>query len=71
MILLSTRRFPLHISFTYPNCEARYYVLRDDMLGFYVEDISQRLAARQENDGWQVCIDLILSVSEGSYHPFT
>lgn len=67
MILLSTRRFRLPISFAYPDCETRYYVLRDDMLGYYVEDISQRLAARQENDGWQVCIDLVLSVSEGSY----
>jgi len=32
-----------------------YYVLRDDMLGYYVDDIAQRLAARQENEGWQVC----------------
>lgn len=40
------------------------------MLGYYVDDISQRLAARQENDGWQVCIDLILSISEGTYPLF-
>ena len=33
---------------------SRYYVLRDDMLGYYVNDIAERLAARRESDGWQV-----------------
>ena len=32
----------------------RYYVLRDDMLAFYVNDTMQRLATRQEQDGWEV-----------------
>ena len=31
-----------------------YYVLRDDMLGYYVNDIAERLATRGEADGWQV-----------------
>jgi len=31
-----------------------YYVLRDEMLVYYVDDISERLATRQETDGWQV-----------------
>jgi hypothetical protein len=26
------------------------------MLGYYVNDISERLASRQETDGWQVVI---------------
>ncbi|KAI8996297.1 ARM repeat-containing protein [Trametes punicea] len=30
-----------------------YYVLRDDMLSFYVNDLLQRLATRQEQDGWE------------------
>ncbi|CCM04086.1 uncharacterized protein FIBRA_06245 [Fibroporia radiculosa] len=30
-----------------------YYILRDDLLGFYVNDILERLASRQEHDGWE------------------
>ncbi|KAG6836262.1 hypothetical protein H0H93_009663 [Arthromyces matolae] len=30
-----------------------YYVLRDEMLGYLVEDAVQRLNAKQEQDGWQ------------------
>ncbi|RDB17659.1 Importin-13 [Hypsizygus marmoreus] len=30
-----------------------YYVLRDSMLGYFVDDIAQRLASRQESDGWE------------------
>lgn len=32
----------------------RYYVLREDMLGYYVNDLVERLNARGEDDGWQV-----------------
>jgi len=31
-----------------------YYVLRDEMLAYYVNDIAGRLAARLENDSWRV-----------------
>jgi hypothetical protein len=31
-----------------------YYVLRNDMLAYFVNDIIERLATRQESDGWQV-----------------
>lgn len=44
-----------------------YYVLRDDMLGYYVDDIAQRLATRQENEGWQeieATLHCIMSVQE-------
>ncbi|KAI0772392.1 ARM repeat-containing protein [Trametes elegans] len=30
-----------------------YYVLRDDMLAFYVNDLLQRLSTRQPQDGWE------------------
>ncbi|KAI9058664.1 ARM repeat-containing protein [Trametes sanguinea] len=30
-----------------------YYVLRDDMLSFYVNDLLHRLATRPEKDGWE------------------
>jgi len=36
-----------------------YYVLRDDMLEYLVSDITERLAAKQENEGWQVSHRLI------------
>jgi hypothetical protein len=32
----------------------RYYVLRDDMLGYYMHDIVERLSTRQDGDGWEV-----------------
>ena len=31
-----------------------YYVLRDDMLSFYVNDIMQGLSARQAHEEWNV-----------------
>ncbi|RPD63454.1 ARM repeat-containing protein [Lentinus tigrinus ALCF2SS1-6] len=30
-----------------------YYVLRDDMLAFYVNDVLQRLSTRQAHEGWE------------------
>lgn len=30
------------------------------MLGYYVDDITQRLATRQENEGWQVSLHLLM-----------
>ncbi|KAH9912340.1 ARM repeat-containing protein [Epithele typhae] len=30
-----------------------YYVLKDDMLAFYVNDVMQRLATQREQDGWE------------------
>ncbi|RDX49711.1 ARM repeat-containing protein [Lentinus brumalis] len=30
-----------------------YYVLRDDMLAFYVNDVMQRLLTRQAHEGWE------------------
>ncbi|PPQ95113.1 hypothetical protein CVT25_011656 [Psilocybe cyanescens] len=44
-----------------------YYVLRDDMMGYYVNDIIERLAARQEGDGWQeveATLHCIMSIQE-------
>ncbi|KDR78193.1 hypothetical protein GALMADRAFT_65460 [Galerina marginata CBS 339.88] len=44
-----------------------YYVLRDDMLGYYVNDIAERLAVRQEADGWQeieATLHCIMSIQE-------
>jgi hypothetical protein len=32
----------------------RYYVLRDDMLGYYMNDIVERLSTRQDGQGWEV-----------------
>lgn len=53
----SMRKFPFtHHFIIFSNHTNSYYVIRDDMLGYYIEDIVQRLTSRQENDGWQVCI---------------
>ncbi|KAF8962197.1 armadillo-type protein [Flammula alnicola] len=44
-----------------------YYVLRDDMIGYYVNDIAERLAARQEGDHWQdieATLHCIMSIQE-------
>ncbi|KAI0369534.1 ARM repeat-containing protein [Pilatotrama ljubarskyi] len=30
-----------------------YYILRDEILAFYVSDLLQRLSTRQEGDGWE------------------
>jgi hypothetical protein len=35
------------------NGRFRYYVLRDDMLRFYVHDLLERLSIRQEHEGWE------------------
>src|ERR1700729_3660524 len=32
----------------------RFYILRDDMLGYYLNDIVERLSTRQQYDGWEV-----------------
>jgi len=34
--------------------KSRYYVLRDRMMGYFVDDIAERLTLHQEGDGWQV-----------------
>ncbi|KAF4611624.1 hypothetical protein D9613_003989 [Agrocybe pediades] len=44
-----------------------YYVLRDDMLGYFINDIAERLASRQESDGWQEIegtLHCIMSIQE-------
>ncbi|KAH9477137.1 Importin-13 [Psilocybe cubensis] len=44
-----------------------YYVLREDMLGYYVNDVAERLAARKEGDGWQeieATLHCIMSIQE-------
>ncbi|KAF5347245.1 hypothetical protein D9756_009920 [Leucocoprinus leucothites] len=44
-----------------------YYVLREDMLGYYVNDLVQRLNARGPNDGWQdieATLHCIMSIQE-------
>ncbi|KAF9456910.1 armadillo-type protein [Collybia nuda] len=46
-----------------------YYVLREDMLGYYVDDVTQRLNSRQENDGWQdieATLHCIVSIQEAT-----
>lgn len=32
----------------------RYYILRDDLVGYYVNDLLGRLASRQDQQKWQV-----------------
>lgn len=32
----------------------RYYILRNDMMGYYLNDIQERLANRPESSGWEV-----------------
>ncbi|KAH9851222.1 ARM repeat-containing protein [Lenzites betulinus] len=44
-----------------------YYVLRDDMLAFYVSDVMRRLSTRQEHDGWEeieATLHCIMAVQE-------
>ncbi|KAF8188698.1 armadillo-type protein [Pholiota molesta] len=44
-----------------------YYVLRNDMLAYFVNDIIERLATRQESDGWQeieATLHCIMSIQE-------
>ncbi|KAF8637543.1 hypothetical protein AX17_002750 [Amanita inopinata Kibby_2008] len=44
-----------------------YYILRDDMLGYYINDIMECLATRQENQGWQdieAILHCIMSIQE-------
>ena len=31
----------------------RFYILRDDMLGYYLNDIKERLSGRRQHDGWE------------------
>jgi hypothetical protein len=32
----------------------RFYILRDDMLEYLLNDITERLSVRQQYDGWEV-----------------
>lgn len=32
----------------------RYYILRNDMMGYYLNDIQERLANRLDSSGWEV-----------------
>lgn len=43
-----------------PSTEAnhRYYIIRDDMLGYLVDDVKERLTSHQEGQPWEVS-DLI------------
>ncbi|KZT19856.1 ARM repeat-containing protein [Neolentinus lepideus HHB14362 ss-1] len=44
-----------------------YYILRNDMLEFYINGILERLNARRENDGWEeieATIHCIMSIQE-------
>ncbi|PPR02897.1 hypothetical protein CVT24_002281, partial [Panaeolus cyanescens] len=44
-----------------------YYVLRGDMLEYFIKDIADRLATRQESDGWQeieATLHCIMSIQE-------
>ncbi|KAF9471249.1 ARM repeat-containing protein [Pholiota conissans] len=44
-----------------------YYVLRNDMLAYFVNDIVERLAARKEGDGWQeieATLHCLMSIQE-------
>ncbi|KAJ3573233.1 hypothetical protein NP233_g2568 [Leucocoprinus birnbaumii] len=44
-----------------------YYVLREDMLGYYVNDLVQRLNAKGPDDGWQdveATLHCIMSIQE-------
>ncbi|KAH7905355.1 armadillo-type protein [Hygrophoropsis aurantiaca] len=45
-----------------------YYILRDDMLGYYLNDIQVRLSNRREGEGWEeieASLHCIMSVQEG------
>ncbi|KAF9443602.1 ARM repeat-containing protein [Macrolepiota fuliginosa MF-IS2] len=44
-----------------------YYVLREDMLGYYINDLVQRLNAKREEDGWQemeATLHCVMSIQE-------
>lgn len=53
-----------------------YYILRDDMIAYYVNDLAQHLSVRQPNGSWEVCPPLrsyVLSLTssqeaEGTLH---
>ncbi|KAH7882096.1 armadillo-type protein, partial [Phlebopus sp. FC_14] len=44
-----------------------YYILRNDMLGYYLNDIQERLTARHDSEGWEeieATLHCIMSVQE-------
>ncbi|KAF9237195.1 armadillo-type protein [Melanogaster broomeanus] len=44
-----------------------YYILRNDMLGYYLNDIQERLASRHDSNGWEeieATLHCIMSVQE-------
>ncbi|KAF8147686.1 armadillo-type protein [Crassisporium funariophilum] len=44
-----------------------FYVLRNDMLGYYVNDIAERLSTRADTDGWQeieATLHCVMSIQE-------
>ncbi|KAH0833884.1 armadillo-type protein [Lanmaoa asiatica] len=44
-----------------------YYILRNDMMGYYLNDIQERLASRPESNGWEeieATLHCIMSVQE-------
>jgi len=45
---------------------ASYYVIRDDMLAFYVNDIVQRLDTMTNDSGWEVRISVVFMVENSS-----
>ncbi|KAH7927601.1 ARM repeat-containing protein [Leucogyrophana mollusca] len=45
-----------------------YYILRNDMLGYYLNDLQVRLTSRRDGDGWEeieASLHCIMSVQEG------
>jgi hypothetical protein len=38
----------------FDSSDGRYYILREDLLGFYINDVIERLSIRQDYDGWEV-----------------
>jgi hypothetical protein len=34
--------------------KSRYYVLRDDMLAYYISDLTTLLQNKKEGEGWEV-----------------
>ncbi|KAG6334626.1 hypothetical protein ID866_4467 [Astraeus odoratus] len=44
-----------------------YYILRNDMLGYYLSDIQERILQRQQHDGWEeieAALHCILAIQE-------
>ena len=43
---------PVALSADMPRCS--YYILRNDMLAYYVNYVKERLSVKQDHDGWEV-----------------